>query len=158
MKNLIFITLLLILVPLALNAQCGNCNNHPTGKDTPQTEMSNVKTQKYIFSSPGKAYKLNNEYSVKYRWQSKPKLGTKLLIVELRSKDGKLSNALNISLNAYMPSMKGAHDTGHNPFKLNKNKAYVMPVNFVMPGEWELELKFNQGKSNIYTGYIQLKI
>ncbi len=158
MKNLILTILLIALLPLAIYAQCGNCNNHPTGNGAPQTEMSNAKTQKYIFANAGKAYKLNNDYSVKFRWQSKPKIGTKLLIVELYNKDNKLSNALNVSVNSYMPSMRGSHDTGHQPMKLNKNKAYVMPVNFMMLGDWELELKFNQGKTNIYTGYIQLKI
>lgn len=158
MKNLVLTTLMIIMLPLAIYAQCGNCNNHPTGNAEPQTEMANAQPQKTLLASSGKLYSISKDYYVKYHWQTKPKIGTKLLIVELYNKDKKLSNALTVTANAYMPSMRGAHDTGHQAFKLNKNKAYVLPVNFMMLGAWELELKFNQGKSNIYTGYIQLKI
>jgi hypothetical protein len=57
-----------------------------------------------------------------------------------------------------MPEMKGAHDSGEVPFKLNKKGDYLLPVNVVMPGEWEVKLVFLKGKEPVYRGRITFKV
>ena len=57
-----------------------------------------------------------------------------------------------------MPSMRGAHDSGEVPFKLNKKGDYLLPVNVVMPGEWEVKLVFMKDKEPVFRGRITFKV
>ena len=34
--------------------------------------------------------------------------------------------------------MRGGHDTGDRTFQISKNKDYLLPLNIVMPGKWEI--------------------
>ena len=65
---------------------------------------------------------------------------------------------LRLSANAYMPSMRGAHDTGDKPMQLNRSNRYAIPVNFMMLGDWEIEIKVNSGNSPLGKAYIRLNI
>lgn len=53
---------------------------------------------------------------------------------------------------AGMPSMSGAHDTGDKPFVLSNKGAYLLPVNIVMPGEWEIKLTVKKVGKVIFRG------
>ncbi len=53
-----------------------------------------------------------------------------------------------------MPSMAGAHDSGEVAFKLNKKGDYLLPVNVVMPGGWEVRLTFSRNGVVIFRGRI----
>jgi hypothetical protein len=65
---------------------------------------------------------------------------------------------LSITADAYMPSMRGAHDTGDKPLKLNKNDKYVIDVNFMMAGEWGIDLKFAKNGKVFAVGLVKAKI
>ena len=54
--------------------------------------------------------------------------------------------------------MRGAHDSGEVPFKLNKKGDYLLPVNVVMPGEWEVKLIFMNDTGPIFRGRITFKV
>jgi hypothetical protein len=45
-----------------------------------------------------------------------------------------------VKAEADMPSMRGAHATGDRPFVLSKKGDYLLPINIVMPGDWEIKL------------------
>ncbi|MBI4720478.1 MAG: hypothetical protein HY770_04525 [Chitinivibrionia bacterium] len=93
-----------------------------------------------------------------YKFNKKPKMGTAILVVRLfDTKDAQLSN-LEILGSSDMPSMRGAHDSGEVPFKLNKKSAYLLPVNLVMPGEWEVKLVFKKGDETLFRGRFLFKI
>ncbi|HOZ01080.1 MAG TPA: FixH family protein [Candidatus Syntrophosphaera sp.] len=158
MKSAITLLLAIIaLLPIALNAQCENCQNHQMVGN--QKANAGTKTiVKHIFTSQNKNYWVSEDKYISYKWQSKPKIGTNMLLVTVYSKGKKINNDLILTANSYMPSMRGAHDTGDQPMMVNKKKTYVIPVNLVMLGDWEVELNFRQNGKIIYTGYIQLNL
>jgi hypothetical protein len=47
---------------------------------------------------------------------------------------------LEVKADAGMPSMRGAHETGDRPFALSKKGDYLLPINIVMPGDWEIRV------------------
>jgi hypothetical protein len=89
-----------------------------------------------------------------YEFDRTPKMGTAILKIQLFDKDGKQVSDLDISGRSDMPSMKGAHDSGEVAFKLNKKGDYLLPVNIVMPGGWEVLLTFSRNKVVVFRGRI----
>jgi len=153
MKHLIFVLLAVVIAFPLLGQHCGNCEN--------QNKATNL--SKHATSAPvlkeGKKLSINNDYYLVYSWQKKPRIGMAVLIVDVyRSKDNKRSDDFSVTANAYMPSMRGAHDTGDRSLKLNKNKRYLTDVNFMMLGDWEIELKIAKNSRELFSGLIQTKI
>lgn len=95
---------------------------------------------------------IGNDYYFVYSFDKKPQLGTIILKVVLYNKAGQQDAGLKIIGESGMPSMKGHHDSGEVEFKLNKKGDYLLPVNIVMPGEWEIRLKFLKGDQVLYRG------
>jgi hypothetical protein len=106
----------------------------------------------------GKKHWIGNDYYFIYSFDKKPQLGTVILKIELFAENGQKERSLEITGNADMPSMKGAHSSGHKPFKMNKKGDYLLPVNVVMPGDWEVELNFLEDKKVIYTGSVRFRV
>ncbi len=149
-----YIALIVLFLGLPLFSQhCGNC------------EASNTKTNVSKKDKPAlvlraeKRHDINSEYYLVYSWQKKPKIGMAVLFVDIyRKKDSKRSDDFTVTANAYMPSMRGSHDTGDRVMKLNKKKSHVIDVNFMMLGDWEIELKVSKNSKHMFTGLIQTKI
>ena len=89
-----------------------------------------------------------------WEFDKTPKMGTSILVVKLYDKDGKRVSDLAIAGRSDMPSMRGAHDSGEVAFKTNKAGDYLMPVNVVMPGGWEVRLTFSRNGIVIFRGRI----
>jgi len=106
----------------------------------------------------GKKCPVGENYYFIYQFDKRPQIGTRILKVELFDKSGKRSTKFNIAGNSGMPAMKGAHDSGDQPFKLNKKGDYLLPVNIVMPGEWEVKLTFSEEKQVIYRGSFKFTV
>jgi hypothetical protein len=87
-----------------------------------------------------------------------PKMGTAILIIKLYDKDGKQVSDLAITGQSDMPSMRGAHDSGEVAFKTNKAGNYLLPVNIVMPGDWEVRLTFSRNGIVIFRGRIAFDV
>jgi hypothetical protein len=87
-----------------------------------------------------------------YEFDKTPKMGTAILKIQLFDKDGKQISDLEITGQSDMPSMRGAHDSGEVAFTLNKKGDYLMPVNIVMPGDWEVLLTLSRSKIVIFRG------
>jgi hypothetical protein len=54
--------------------------------------------------------------------------------------------------------MVGAHDSGDQEFKLNRMGDYLLPVNIVMPGEWEIKLTFKRGETTVVRGAFRFNV
>ncbi len=106
----------------------------------------------------GQKHWIGEEYYFIYNFDKKPQMGTIIMKVQVYAKDGKQDSSLEITGNADMPSMKGAHGTGEQIFKLNKKGDYLLPVNVVMPGEWEVVLNFLKDKKPVYTGSVRFNV
>jgi hypothetical protein len=57
-----------------------------------------------------------------------------------------------------MPSMRGAHDSGSVEFKLNRKDDYLMPVNIVMPGDWEVQVTIQKDGKPVFYGSITFDV
>ena len=93
-----------------------------------------------------------------WEFDKTPKMGTSILVIKLHDKDGKRISDLVIVGQSDMPSMRGAHDSGEVAFKTNKAGDYLMPVNVVMPGDWEVRLTFSRNGIVIFRGRITFNV
>jgi len=93
-----------------------------------------------------------------WEFDKTPKMGTSILIIKLYDKDGKRVSDLTIAGRSDMPSMRGAHDSGEVVFKNNKAGDYLLPVNIVMPGDWEVRLTFSRNGIVIFRGRIAFDV
>jgi hypothetical protein len=101
---------------------------------------------------------IGEQYYFIYDFDKKPQMGTIIMKVQVFSKDGKQDTSLEITGGADMPTMRGAHSTGDKPFQLNKRGDYLLPVNVVMPGDWEVVLTFFKDKKPIFTGSARFNV
>jgi hypothetical protein len=123
--------------------------------------MDSAMTEKPVFADlPGEGKKcwIGDSLYFTYKFDKKPKLGTAFLKVQLFEKAGAQVTSLDVVGASDMPSMRGAHDSGNVAFKLNKKGDYLMPVNVVMPGEWEVLLTFLKGEEPLFRGRITFKV
>jgi len=111
-----------------------------------------------VLPGSGKKCWIGEKYYFTYKFVEKPKLGTAILKIQLFDKGGDRFTNLEIAGNSGMPSMGGAHDSGEVLFKLNKKGDYLLPVNIVMPGEWEVRLTFTKDKKVIYRGSFKFNV
>ena len=93
-----------------------------------------------------------------WEFDKTPKMGTSILIIKLYDRDGKRVTDVAITGQSDMPSMRGAHDSGEIAFKLNKAGDYLLPVNVVMPGDWEVRLTFSRNGSVIFRGKVTFDV
>lgn len=108
--------------------------------------------------APGKKTSIGKDFTVVYSFDKKPQMGTVILRVEVFDKDGKKDTSLKITGKSDMPSMKGAHGTAVRSFQTNKKGDYLLPLDLVMPGAWEVELVFIQDKTVIHRGSIRFHV
>ena len=106
----------------------------------------------------GQKYPIGEAYSFVYTFDKRPQMGTIIMKIQVFTKDGKQDTSLEITADADMPSMKGAHSSGNQHFKMNKKGDYLLPVNVVMPGDWEVVLNFLKDKKPIYTGSVRFNV
>lgn len=111
-----------------------------------------------ILQDEGKKVWLNSDFYMIYKFSKKPVIGTVVLKIEVFTRDGKKDTSLKISGDAGMPSMPGAHDSGDVDFKLNRKGDYLLPVNIVMPGDWEVRVKFKKDNKSIYFGSVRFDV
>lgn len=106
----------------------------------------------------GQKHWIGDQYQFIYNFDKKPQMGTIIMKIQVFTKDGKQDTSLEIIGDADMPSMKGAHSSGNQLFKQNKKGDYLLPVNVVMPGEWEVVLNFLKDKKPIFTGSVRFNV
>ena len=102
--------------------------------------------------APGKKVPIGNGAYLIYGFDKKPKMGTSIMNVEVYTADGKPDTSLEVLADSGMPSMRGAHETGDQPFKLSRKGEYLLPVNIVMPGDWEIRLTIKKEGKVIFRG------
>ncbi|WP_306600893.1 FixH family protein [Geothrix sp. 21YS21S-2] len=101
---------------------------------------------------PGDRIPLDAETSFVYGFTKAPKLGTATLRVEILRRDGTRDTSFTVRGDADMPSMRGAHSTGSKAFSVSSKGVYLLPVNLVMPGDWEVRLTFERGGKTLLRG------
>jgi hypothetical protein len=110
-----------------------------------------------VLPGEGKKIWIGKDYYFTYQFDKKPQLGTVILKIELYDKNGDRNTALKITGDAGMPSMP-YHDTGEIAFQMNKKGDYLLPVNVVMPGDWQVKLNFLKQAQSIFIGSIRFDV
>jgi hypothetical protein len=101
---------------------------------------------------------IGDQHYFVYNFDKKPQMGTIIMKIQVFSKESKQDSSFEITGSADMPSMRGAHSTGDQLFKLNHKGDYLLPVNVVMPGEWEIVLNFLKDRKPAYTGNVRFNV
>ena len=100
----------------------------------------------------GSKVSLGKDHYFTFGFVQPPKLGNAILRVEVFTLDGKPDRSFALQGDADMPSMRGAHSSGPKPFALSKKGAYLLPVQLVMPGDWEIRLTFEKHGTTVFRG------
>ena len=108
--------------------------------------------------SPGNKNRIDDSTYFIYKPSEKPKLGTVILSIQVFNKSAAKDTSFVIKGQYGMPSMPGAHDSGLQTFSLNKAGNYLLPINIVMPGEWEVRLTFFKGNKPVYRGHAKFNV
>jgi hypothetical protein len=148
---------LIILAGAAFAAAqpAGSCCN------SPGLTPSGPQSQEPVFQDlpkSGKKCWIGEVSYFTWEFDKTPKMGTSILIIKLYDKDGKRVSDLAITGRSDMPSMRGAHDSGEVAFKNNRAGDYLLPVNVVMPGDWEVRLTFSRNGIVIFRGRIAFDV
>ena len=165
-KKILLLLSLTFLVSLPVMAQhnCATCPSSKAGKKYAccggGAAADTLTASKQVWNAlPGYGKKvwIGQNYYFIYKFDKKPKMGTSILKVVLFDKKNKQVKDWEVVGKSGMPSMGGAHDA-EAVFKLNKKGDYLLPVNFVMPGEWEVRLTFKKGGNAVYLGAFKLNV
>ncbi|MBC7962522.1 MAG: FixH family protein [Steroidobacteraceae bacterium] len=143
------------VIPLTLLALALPCSPlHASSHEGRQTSTSQT-GQAPVFAAmpgPGKKVPLENGAYLIYGFDKKLKMGTVIMKVVAYTPNGKQDTSLEVLADSGMPSMRGAHETGDQPFKLSRKGEYLLPVNIVMPGDWEIRITVKKGGKVIFRG------
>ena len=160
MKRWVLLSLVLVIIsPLWLPLYAGS-QGHKSKHGGDVTAASGA-AQALAYPSmhgPGKKISIGNDYYLIYGFDKKPKLGTVIMKVEVFTKDGKKDTSFELKADSGMPSMKGAHESGERPFKLSKKGDYLLPIDIVMPGDWEIRLTLLKEGKMIFRGSYQFDV
>ena len=108
--------------------------------------------------SVGTKVPISSDHYLIYGFDRKPKLGTIILKIEIYTRDGNKDTSFEVLGDSGMPSMKGAHETGEQLFRLSNKGAYLLPVNIVMPGDWEVRITIKKNGNVIFRGSHQFDV
>ena len=153
MKRILLITTIALMFLPLFSQPCGSCTKGQATKPA-----YTAPTARQIIVAPRRAHWISNDYYITYEWNKKPKIGHFILLVRAFDKDKKPVTNLDFTADAYMPSMKGAHDTGDVKMQLNKKNQYAVPVHFMMLGDWEIHLKVTLNGKQVGSAFIKLDI
>ena len=146
-RNAVFILLFLAISLPPLLVQGGELKGHKAARKEP--------TETIVFPampSPGTKVLIGSDHYLLYGFDKKPKLGTIIMKVEIFTRDGNRDTSFDVLADSGMPSMKGAHETGEQPFKVSNKGAYLLPVNIVMPGDWEIRFTIRKAGKVVFRG------
>lgn len=140
------------LVVLAFLAGCGKQDAAP-----PSARAGSAQEGAAALAAEGEKIRLPDGGWFTWRFAEKPKLGTPIAKVQVFDKTGAQVTLYEVIGEYGMPSMR-YHDSGPVKFQLNKKGDYLLPVNIVMAGEWELKIRVMKGKEKIYEGAVLFTI
>ncbi len=128
------------------------------GREVPGIGAQTEEPEFADLAGQGKKNKIDETTYFTWEFVQKPKLGPAILKIQLFDRAGNRRTDLAIIGRSDMPSMRGAHDSGDAAFKLNKKGDYLLPVNVVMPGDWEVLLTFKNGDAVVFRGRIAFDV
>jgi hypothetical protein len=150
---------LAVLVGLGL-AAAGAAASSASAPGNPGLQAAAAKQEIVYKPIPkaGRKFDIDADTSIIYEFNEKPKMGTAFLKIQVFNKKGDKITPFVILGRSDMPSMRGAHDSGDVEFKLNKKNDYLLPVNVVMPGDWEVRVTFLKDGKPVFYGSLTFDV
>lgn len=140
----------LLFSSVALHAQTHEGHHHE-GHQMKTAEAEQA--QDFVaMPGPGEKVQIGNGSYLIFGFDKKPKMGTVIMKVEVYAPDGKKDTSLEVLADSGMPSMRGAHETGDKSFKLSNKGDYLLPIDIVMPGDWEIRLTVKKDGKVMFRG------
>ncbi|MDD5167674.1 MAG: hypothetical protein PHN75_02575 [Syntrophales bacterium] len=139
---LLMLSTVLIFVAGSHGAQSKNAKSTIAAPEPDYPSMPN----------PGKQVPIGDGYYMVYGFDKKPKMGMVIMKVEIFDREGRKDTSFEVKAHAHMPSMKGAHVIVDRAFRLSKKGDYLVPLDIVMPGDWEIRLTVLKGGKVIFRG------
>ena len=150
------------LIILALSLAASAAPSPAASAAAAQDQATGIKTPGHIdwqpVAGPGKKVKINDDYVFTYEFSQRPQMGTVILIIKVFDKKGAQVVPFALSGRTDMPSMRGAHDSGEVVFRTNRVNNYLLPVNVVMPGDWEVRITFSLNDKAVFHGSIRFDV
>ena len=146
---------------LAILAAAASAQPATSCCSSPGLTPSGTQNQEPVFldlAKSGKKCWIGEVNYFTWEFDKTPKMGTSILIIKFYDRDGKRVTDVAITGRSDMPSMRGAHDSGQVAFKNNKAGDYLLPVNVVMPGDWEVRLTFSRDGIVIFRGRVMFDV
>lgn len=103
-------------------------------------------------TKPGKKVPLGSGHYFTFGFEKQPKLGNAIMKVEIFTVDGQRDRSFVVKGDVDMPSMRGAHSSGAKNFALSAKGVYLLPVQLVMPGDWEFRFTFEKSGKTVFHG------
>jgi hypothetical protein len=160
-KKNILLGLVLAVGPFfcyTLQAQNPEVPKAKQGHVMPTSPQAENKAAFPTMPQPGNKISISDGYYFIYSFDKRPKLGPLIIKVEIFTKEGKKETSFEIKADAGMPSMKGAHESGSRAFTLSQKGDYLLPINIVMAGDWEIRLTFSKEGKVIFRGSHQFNV
>jgi hypothetical protein len=132
----------------------------PPSTAAPQAQTI-VKPAEIVWTAvpgPGKKCVIDDNYYFRYEFSERPKMGMVILKIQVFDKRNDQVVPFKATGRSDMPSMRGAHDSGDVEFRLNKKNDYLLPVNVVMPGDWEIRVVFSLNEKAVFHGSIRFDV
>jgi hypothetical protein len=160
-QKIVISRLLFLGFPILLAAAWSFAALSDGGPRRPPSGQAGAAKEEIVYKplpGPGKKCWINEELYFTYKFSEKPKMGTAILVVQVFNKNGDKLTPFLIKGRSDMPSMRDAHDSGDQEFKLNKKNDYLLPVNIVMPGDWEVRLTFLKDGKPLFYGSLTFDV
>lgn len=106
----------------------------------------------------GRKTAISADLFIVFEFNERPKMGMVILKIQVFDKKGNKVTPLTIQGQSGMPSMPGHHDTVQVDFKLSRKNDYLLPVDVVMPGDWEVRLTFMKDGKPIFFGRVNFDV
>ena len=158
MKKRFFFILFFLVIFIAWLPPCAESQQGHKSKSGSAVSGAEQTPAYPSMPGPGKKVPIGSDHYLIYGFDKKPKLGTVIMKIEIFTKEGKKDTSMEIKADAGMPSMKGAHETGERPFRLSNKGDYLLPIDIVMPGDWEIRLTFLKDGKVIFRGSYQFDV
>jgi hypothetical protein len=105
-----------------------------------------------VLPKPGGKIPLDSGHYFVYGFSAPPKLGPAIMKVEVFALDGRRDTTFRVNGDLDMPSMRGAHSSGSKTFAVSAKGFYLLPVQIVMPGDWEMKFAFEKDGQTVLRG------
>ncbi len=101
---------------------------------------------------PGKKVPIGNGAYLIYGFDKKPKMGTVIMKVEVYTPDGKQDTSLEVLARLRHAFHEGRPRNRRPALQAFQKRGISLPINIVMPGDWEIRLTIKKDGKVIFRG------